>query len=269
MKRIAFIMCAMLLSATVVRAQRVTDKLDRGLVAMQLSDGVLLTWRIFGEEYYDTEYNVYRNGTKLNSEPLNVSNYKDSGGRSTSKYTVKAVVNGVEQEACKEVTPWSNSYKEINLTHEGIQSRLCRRADRFVCVARVIHVSEADITLSSLRRSGHMAFAVGRDYLNDVVVVREMSGHAAILDVAVNGKAATRYMSDGLVVATPTGSTAYSLASGGPVLMPDTSSFVLTAINPHALDVRPIVVNDSVTISGYRRMYMSPSSTVSIPRRVS
>ncbi len=125
MKRIAFIMCAMLLSATVVRAQRVTDKLDRGLVAMQLSDGVLLTWRIFGEEYYDTEYNVYRNGTKLNSEPLNVSNYKDSGGRSTSKYTVKAVVNGVEQEACKEVTPWSNSYKEINLTHEGIQSRLC------------------------------------------------------------------------------------------------------------------------------------------------
>ena len=85
--------------------------------------------------------------------------------------------------------------------------------------------------------------------LNDVVVVREMSGHAAILDVAVNGKAATRYMSDGLVVATPTGSTAYSLASGGPVLMPDTSSFVLTAINPHALDVRPIVVNDSVTIS--------------------
>ena len=85
--------------------------------------------------------------------------------------------------------------------------------------------------------------------LNDIVVVREMSGHAAILDVAVNGKTATRYMADGLVVATPTGSTAYSLASGGPVLMPDTSSFVVTAINPHALCVRPVVVKDSVALS--------------------
>ena len=118
-------MCAMLLSVTAVKAQRVTDKLDRGLVAMQLSDGVLLTWRIFGEEYYDTEYNVYRNGTKLNSEPLTVSNYKDTAGKLTSKYTVKAVVNGVEQEASKEVTPWGGSYKEIKLTHEGIKSRLC------------------------------------------------------------------------------------------------------------------------------------------------
>jgi len=80
--------------------------------------------------------------------------------------------------------------------------------------------------------------------LNDVAVVREMSGHAARLDLSVDGRIATRYMADGLIFATPTGSTAYSLAAGGPVLLPDTASFVITPMNPHALAVRPMVVRD-------------------------
>ena len=81
--------------------------------------------------------------------------------------------------------------------------------------------------------------------LNDVVVDRVLSGHAAILDLTVDGKLATRYMADGLIIATPTGSTAYSLAAGGPVLMPDSGSFVITPMSPHALGVRPLVVKDS------------------------
>lgn len=84
--------------------------------------------------------------------------------------------------------------------------------------------------------------------LNDVVIVREMTGHAAILDVEADGRRATRYMADGLVVATPTGSTAYSLAAGGPVLMPDSRSFSVTPMNPHALAVRPVVVSDGVRL---------------------
>ena len=85
--------------------------------------------------------------------------------------------------------------------------------------------------------------------LNDIVIMREMTGHAAVLDVVIDGRAATRYMADGLIVATPTGSTAYSLSAGGPVLMPDSGSFVLTPLNPHALGVRPIVVRDEVIIT--------------------
>jgi len=85
--------------------------------------------------------------------------------------------------------------------------------------------------------------------LNDVVVNRVMSGHAAILDLAVDGKPATRYLADGLVIATPTGSTAYSLAAGGPVLMPDSGSFVITPMSPHALGVRPLVVKDSARMT--------------------
>lgn len=88
-----------------------------------------------------------------------------------------------------------------------------------------------------------------RAALNDVVLTREMSGHSARLDLEADGKLVTRYMADGLIFATPTGSTAYSLAAGGPVLMPDSRSFVVTPLNPHALGVRPLVVSDDVSFT--------------------
>lgn len=102
-------------------------------------------------------------------------------------------------------------------------------------------------TMLSVRRAGGGAAASVA--LNDVVLVREMSGHAATLDLSVGGHAATRYLADGLVVATPTGSTAYSLSAGGPVLMPDSGGFVVTPMNPHALGVRPLVVPDTVRLT--------------------
>lgn len=82
--------------------------------------------------------------------------------------------------------------------------------------------------------------------LNDVVVTREYSGHSVRLDLMADGKRVTRYMADGLIFATPTGSTAYSLAAGGPVLLPDSSAVVVTPMSPHALGVRPLVVSDAV-----------------------
>ena len=76
--RKTFIICTLLcLTAMASFAQRVTDKLDRGLIAMKVSDGIFISWRITAEEYYDTEFNVYRDGTKLNAEPLSVSNFTD------------------------------------------------------------------------------------------------------------------------------------------------------------------------------------------------
>ena len=89
----------------------------------------------------------------------------------------------------------------------------------------------------------------GVDALNDVVVSRGVSGHAMRLDFGVNGERVTRFVADGLVVATPTGSTAYSLAAGGPVLMPASQSFVVTPICPHALSSRPLVLKDSVRMT--------------------
>lgn len=86
----------------------------------------------------------------------------------------------------------------------------------------------------------------GVNALNDVVISRGVSGHAIRLDFAVDGVHVTRFVADGLVIATPTGSTAYSLAAGGPVLMPASQSVVVTPICPHALSSRPLVLRDSV-----------------------
>ena len=98
-------------------SQRKTDALDRGLIAIKTTNGVYCSWRIMGEEYYDVKYNLYRDGTKVNSEPLSVSNYSDAAGTSSSKYTVKAVVRGTEQTASKEATVWTDSYLEITPQH--------------------------------------------------------------------------------------------------------------------------------------------------------
>ena len=98
-------------------AQRFTDKLDRGLIAVQTTNGVYCSWRIQADEYYDVKYNLYRNGMKLNSEPLDVSNFTDKSGSSSSTYTVKAVVNGVEQAASKEATVFNTNYKEVKIQY--------------------------------------------------------------------------------------------------------------------------------------------------------
>ena len=86
----------------------------------------------------------------------------------------------------------------------------------------------------------------GSAALNDIVITREMSGRTMRLDLEADGHLVTHYMADGLIFATPTGSTAYSLSAGGPVLMPYSGSLVVTPMNPHALGVRPLFVRDSV-----------------------
>ncbi len=88
-------------------AQRPTDKLDRGLVAVPGGSGYLVSWRLMGEEYYGTTFNLYRNGAKINSQPITTSNYVDATGTPTAQYQVAAVVNGVEQEKCDAIKPWT------------------------------------------------------------------------------------------------------------------------------------------------------------------
>lgn len=99
-------------------AQRFTDKLDRGLVAVKTTKGVYCSWRIQADEYYDVKYNLYRDGTKVNAEPLDVSNFTDTSGSESSQYTVKAVLNGVEQQASKAATVFKSNYKEIKIKHD-------------------------------------------------------------------------------------------------------------------------------------------------------
>ena len=119
MKKFFVTAALFMLASAGTYAQRFTDKLDRGLVAVQTTKGVYCSWRIQADEYYDVKYNLYRDGTKVNSEPLNVSNYTDASGSASSKYTVKAVMNGVEQQASKAATVFKSNYKEIKIKHDA------------------------------------------------------------------------------------------------------------------------------------------------------
>ena len=80
--------------------------------------------------------------------------------------------------------------------------------------------------------------------LNDFVVSNGESHRMLIAEVYVDQRRVSEYKSDGLIIATPTGSTAYSLSSGGPIISPDVDSFVITPISAHTLNSRPLVVSD-------------------------
>ena len=84
--------------------------------------------------------------------------------------------------------------------------------------------------------------------LNDIVIGRGAVSRLIALDVRVNGEPITLYRCDGLIVSAPTGSTAYSLAAGGPIVLPTADVFALTPICPHALSNRSIILPLSATI---------------------
>ena len=87
-----------------------------------------------------------------------------------------------------------------------------------------------------------------RSALNDIVLSRA-SGRMVRIGLALDGQSVTTYACDGLIVSTPTGSTAYSLSAGGPLVMPGTAATSITVICPHTLSSRPLVISDSTAMS--------------------
>jgi NAD+ kinase len=127
--------------------------------------------------------------------------------------------------------------------------------------------SRSMLSCSLIRSGSTVATHVA---LNDVVVSKSAISRLNHFELFVDMEFVSSYKADGLIVATPTGSTAYSLGAGGPILKPDVDAFVITPVSPHGLTHRPVVVRDTVEIeiqvkTGEEAAYMSLDGQVGMP----
>jgi NAD+ kinase len=118
-----------------------------------------------------------------------------------------------------------------------------------------------------MRKEARLAYF---DAVNDVVVGKGTIARLNHCDVYIDGEFVSSYQADSLIVATPTGSTAYSLAAGGPILMPSVDAFVVTPVSAHSLTHRPLVVPDTSAIeivvrTGSDEAYLSVDGQIGMP----
>lgn len=135
--------------------------------------------------------------------------------------------------------------------------------ERLMLNATVKRPDQSDITLTAL---------------NDVVFLRDCLTGIVTLQANLSGEPSVSYPADGLIVATPTGSTAYSLSAGGPIISPDVEAILLTPLAAHSLSARPMIVSPNehidiflargqacrVTFDGQQNLTLLPGETVKI-----
>lgn len=85
--------------------------------------------------------------------------------------------------------------------------------------------------------------------LNDIAVLKRDNASMISIRTCINGEYLVTYQADGLIISTPTGSTAYGLSNGGPIIVPDARNLCITPVAPHSLNVRPIVINDDSVVT--------------------
>jgi NAD+ kinase len=127
--------------------------------------------------------------------------------------------------------------------------------------------SRAMLSCRLFRGGGPVATHIA---LNDVVISKGAIARLNHFELYVDKEFVSSYKADAVIVATPTGSTAYSLGSGGPILKPDVDAFVITPVSPHGLTHRPVVVRDSVEVeiqvkTGEEEAYLSMDGQVGMP----
>ncbi|MBP2832476.1 NAD kinase [Aquimarina sp. U1-2] len=129
----------------------------------------------------------------------------------------------------------------------------------YLILNKKFHISPRSLvtidTIPATQEFGVLNFA-----MNEIAVSRRNTTSMVTVHTSLNDEFLTSYWADGLIVATPTGSTGYSLSCGGPVMMPDAESMVLTPIAPHNLNARPLVIPDNqeikLQISGREDSYL-------------
>jgi NAD+ kinase len=145
--------------------------------------------------------------------------------------------------------------EELYPTLEGIENSCCNVETRSMVHCEVFRKD---------------SLVAGYDALNDIVVGKGTISRLNHCDVYIDGEFVSVYKADSLIVSSPTGSTAYCLAAGGPILMPSVDAFVVTPVAAHSLTLRPLVVPDTSKIdivvnTGPDEAYLSIDGQVGMP----
>ena len=179
--------------------------------------------------------------------------------------------DGTLLSAARAVAPLQTPILGVNLGSLGFLTEV--PLNDLYPTLRAVHAGEFEIDPRSmlhvqLVRNG----AVLTEYhgLNDAILTKSAIARLVDFDIYINNEFVSSYRGDGLIVAMPTGSTAYSLAAGGPILTPSTQAIAISPICPHALSHRPLVVVDTVEIdvlvkNAPEEAYLSIDGQIGIP----
>jgi len=223
------------------------------------------------ELYYERELFEAAAGGKLLEEPERLNALLTLGG------------DGTLLRGARVIAPHSVPILGINLGHLGFLT--CCNADQLEIAlmrfARRDYLAESRMALEArvLQANG-----VEREHwraLNDVVLHKGGFARVVGFNVAANGEPIAAYAADGVVLSTPTGSTAYSLSAGGPVVFPTLETIVVTPVSAHTLAIRPVILPPTaevtvqadggpdellITVDGQVGSSFSPGETLSVRR---
>lgn len=170
------------------------------------------------------------------------------GGRFTADYVISMGGDGTFLRAAAIVRGKGIPILGINTGHLGFLADFSPEEATtgidtlFTGEHRIVTRSTMSVTVDGTKLSGY-PFA-----LNEMAVLKRDNAAMIQIRACLDGEYLTTYQADGLVVCTPTGSTAYSLSNGGPILAPQTQAFCLTPVAPHSLNIRPLVISDEVEV---------------------
>ena len=167
----------------------------------------------------------------------------------TCDFIVALGGDGTLLSASRRAYMYKKAVLGINAGHLGFLTDICiANIDKFLDALKIgeYRIDERMMMEGMIESKMHKSKSFFA--LNDIVITRPNISKMVKIDAAIDEKWFNTYRGDGLVVSTPTGSTAYNLAAGGPVMYPLTKAFIMTPISPHSLTQRPLVVPADFTI---------------------
>lgn len=156
-------------------------------------------------------------------------------------FTIVIGGDGTLLRAAKFYSEWKVPVLGVNLGRLGFLSQVAKDEVKFL----VEQIAEGNFTIEART----MLTSIDRLALNDFVIKGCDSSRTSKFYLEINGKEVCDYIADGLIVSTPTGSTAYGLSAGGPILYPTSDVLTIVPICPHTLNARPIVVPSTETVT--------------------